>query len=143
MDAMVRCWNGGGAVTREPRYEDVLGPLAAAIVREVASRTRASVAEVVVGLTASRGRGHAYTTVMTVMSRLHERGVLLRERHGRQYIYRVAAPEAELIDRLSAMAVDRVVDRYGSAALRRFAVLLADVDPETRARLDQLAAESD
>lgn len=130
-------------MTREPRYEDVLGPLAAAIVREVASRTRASVADVIDGLGASQGRDHAYTTVMTIMSRLHERGVLLRERRGRQYIYRVAAPEAELIDRLSAMAVDRVVDRYGTAALRHFAVRLADIDADTGARLDQLAREPD
>jgi predicted transcriptional regulator len=130
-------------VTRTPRYEDVLGPLAAAIVREVATRGRASVADVVEGLRRTQPRAHAYTTIMTVMGRLHERGVLERERRGRQYIYRSAAAEGELIDRLSGQAVDRLVERYGTAALRHFAVKLADLDPETRRRLVALADESE
>lgn len=137
-------WHAGGtdlAVTRNPRYEDVLGPLAAAIVREVTVRGEASVADVVDGLRRAQRRDHAYTTIMTVMGRLHEKGVLERDRRGRQYIYRVSAPEAELVDRLSGLAVDHVVERYGTAALRHFAVRLADLDPETRRRLAALADE--
>jgi hypothetical protein len=52
---------------------------------------------------------------------------LARTRRGRQFIYRATAPEADLVDRLSALAVDRLVDRYGTAALRHFAVRLADL----------------
>lgn len=130
---------GESAVTRSPRFEDVLGPLAAAIVREVTVRGDASVADVVLGLRSATHRNHAYTTVMTVMGRLHERGVLLRELRGRQYIYRATAPEAELVDRLSGLAVDRLIERYGTAALRHFAVRLADLDPEIRQRLAVLA----
>ena len=129
-------------MTRSPQFEDVLGPLAAAIVREVTARKQASVGDVVDGLRGATGRDHAYTTIMTVMSRLNEKGVLERERRGRQYIYRASAPEAELVDRLSGVAVDRVVERYGTAALRHFAVKLADLDPETRRRLEALADES-
>lgn len=128
-------------MTRTPQFEDVLGPLAAAIVREVDARGEASVADVVEGLSRTQRRDHAYTTIMTVMGRLHEKGVLARDRRGRQYIYRPAAPEEELVDRLSGVAVDRVVERYGSAALRHFAVRLADLDPETRRRLAALADE--
>lgn len=128
-------------MARTPQYEDVLGPLASAIVREVSARGDASVADVVEGLRRTQGRDHAYTTIMTVMGRLHEKGVLARERRGRQYIYRPAAQEAELIDRLSGLAVDRVVERYGAAALRHFAVRLADLDPDTRRRLAELADE--
>lgn len=130
-------------MTRIPRYEDVLGPLASAIVREVSERGTASVGEVVEGLRRTQGRPHAYTTIMTVMTRLAERGVLDRQRQGRQYLYRMAAPEAELIDRLTGLAVDRVVERYGTAALRHFAVRLAELDPETRRRLVALADESE
>lgn len=130
-------------MTRTPHFEDVLGPLAAAIVREVTARGEASVAEAVEGLRRTLGREHAYTTIMTVMGRLHEKGVLARDRRGRQYVYRSAAPEAELVDRLSGLAVDRVVERYGAAALRHFAVKLADLDPETRRRLAALADEAE
>jgi predicted transcriptional regulator len=129
-------------MTRDARFEDVLGPLAAAIVREVTARGEASVAEVLAGLRSSQGRDHAYTTIMTVMGRLHEKGVLDRERRARQYVYRASAPEAELVDRLSGLAVDRIVDRYGTAALRHFAVKLADLDPDTVSRLEALADES-
>ena len=129
------------AVTRIPRFEDVLGPLAAAIVREVAVRDQATVAEVVTGLHRTQQRDHAYTTIMTVMGRLTEKGVLERERLGRQYVYRLSAPEGELVDRLSGLAVDRVVERYGTAALRHFAERLADLDPDTRRRLVELADE--
>lgn len=130
-----------GAVTRIPRFEDVLGPLAAAIVREVVARGEATVADIVDGLRGSQGRDHAYTTIMTVMGRLHEKGVLERERRGRQYVYRPSASEAELIDRLSGLAVERLVDRYGTAALRHFATRLADLDPDTHRRLAALADE--
>ncbi|MES2210003.1 MAG: BlaI/MecI/CopY family transcriptional regulator [Chloroflexota bacterium] len=128
-------------MTRTPKLEDVLGPLASAIVREVAALGEASVAEVVEALRRTQGRDHAYTTIMTVMGRLHERGVLIRDRRGRQYIYRPIAPEGELVDQLSGLAVDRLVDRYGTAALRHFAVKLADLDVKTRARLTALADE--
>ena len=130
-------------IARTPSFEDVLGPLAAAIVREVVAYGEASVADVVDGLRRAQGREHAYTTVMTVMSRLHEKGVLERERRGRQYIYRPAATEAMLVDRLSGRAVDRLVDRYGTAALRHFALRLADLDPETQRRLAALADDAD
>lgn len=120
-----------------------MGPLASAIVREVIARGEASVADVVEGLRRSQRREHAYTTIMTVMGRLHEKGILLRDRRGRQYIYRPAAPEVDLIDRLSGLAVDRVVERYGSAALRHFAVRLADLDPDTRRRLVALAEDAE
>lgn len=128
-------------MTKTAHFEDVLGPLEAAIAREVANRREATVGDVADALRRAGPRDHAYTTIMTVMVRLHEKGVLARERRGRQYIYRLRDPEAELIDRLSGLAVDHLVDRFGSAALRHFAVRLADLDPRTRRRLVDLATD--
>lgn len=115
--------------TKGPRIEDVLGPLAAAIVREVRELGEASVGDILEVLHRTQPREHAYTTVMTVMTRLFEKGVLGRERRGRQYIYRLIESETEMIERLTGIAVDRLLDRYGSVALRHFAVRLADLDP--------------
>jgi predicted transcriptional regulator len=126
-------------MTRNPILEDVLGPLGAAIVREIAARGEASVGEVREYLRRTQRRDYAYTTIMTIMSRLHERGILLRERRGRQYVYRLPDGESDVIDRLSAVAVDRLIDRYGTAALRHFALRLADLEPNTRRRLERLA----
>lgn len=126
---------------KSPTLRDVLGPLAAPIIESVVARGEASVGQVVSDLDAREARPHGYTTVMTIMGRLFDRGLLTREKHGRQYIYRAANAEADLIDQLSQQAVDRVIDRYGSAAMRHFALKLADIDPELRRRLIELAAK--
>jgi predicted transcriptional regulator len=48
-----------------------------------------------------RSRRSAYTTVQTVMNRLLERGLLVRERRGKAFVYRARYDESELI----AMAI--------------------------------------
>ena len=127
--------------SKSPTLRDVLGPLAAPIIEVVVARGEASVAQVVEDLEKRESRRHAYTTVMTIMGRLFERGLLAREKRGRLYVYRATNPEADLIDQLSQQAVDRVIDRYGSAAFRHFALKLADLDPELRRRLIKLASK--
>ena len=127
--------------SKSPTLRDVLGPLAAPIIEAVVARGEASVAQVVEDLEKRESRRHAYTTVMTIMGRLFERGLLAREKRGRLYVYRATNPEADLIDQLSQQAVDRVIDRYGSAAFRHFALKLADLDPELRRRLIKLASK--
>jgi predicted transcriptional regulator len=37
-----------------------------------------------------KGHALAYTTVMTVLSRLYEKGLLRREKNGKQYVYSLA-----------------------------------------------------
>ena len=128
---------------RTPTLDDVLGPLAAPVVREVLARGEATVGEVRAALQAGGRRPIGYTTVMTVMVRLCERGVLIRHKRGRRFVYHPALAEADLIDELSGRAVDRVVDRYGSAAFRHFASRLMDIDPELRRRLLELAASDE
>ena len=78
---------------------------------------------------------------MRLFGHRHERDVLARERRGRQYIYRPTAPRARADRSAERVADDRLVDRYGTAALRHFAVRLADLDPKTRQRLAALADE--
>ena len=124
---------------KEPTFRDVLGPLGAAIMEIVSRQPGATVRDVATALTADGRPPPAYTTVMTVMGRLHNQGLLLREQHGRQYAYRAPAGESELVNQLSRRAVDKVLDRYGAAALRHFATSLAEVDPALRERAVRLA----
>jgi len=46
--------------------------------------------------------GHevAYTTVLTVLTRLHEKGVVAREKDGRRHVYRLAKRTPALTERL-------------------------------------------
>jgi predicted transcriptional regulator len=76
----------------------------------------------------------AYTTVMTVMSRLVDKRVLGRRREGRGYVY-----EPEVRDQ-AELAVRNVMREFGDSALAHF-VDEARADPKTLARLQRLLAE--
>ena len=129
--------------SREPSIEDVLGPLGAQIMRVVWEQGSATVASVTEVLRQRRTPPPAYTTVMTVMGRLHDRGLLTRTRQGRQFVYQATDHENAIIDRLGRDAIDDVIGRFGTAAYRQFALRLAEVDPALRARLEAVAAESE
>ena len=126
-------------VASGPAVEAIFGPLGSAVMRIVWQLGEATVGDVADALARTQGRSHAYTTIMTVMSRLYERGVLLRTRVGQRYVYRPAADEAALIDRLSEQAVAKLLARFGTSALRKFAQRLDEVDPALRARILDLA----
>ena len=92
------------------------------------------VREVAAELNAGRDAPLAYTTVMTVMSRLAGKGILARSRSGRRFVYApVAADTAEI-------AVRGVLAEFGDAALARF-VERAELDPRLRERLRRLMKE--
>jgi predicted transcriptional regulator len=81
----------------------------------------------------------AYTTVMTVLARLHEKGFLSRERRGRGYEYRPRFDEAELLAHLSRREVDQLLARYGhvawpSSPLRSTRPTLSCCDGSARSR---------
>lgn len=121
------------------RIENVLGPLGAAVMRAAFEEGEISVGTMLIRLRRLQGRDHAYTTVMTILSRLYDRGLLERRKVGRQYVYRPTADEASTIERLSEQAVGDVLAKYGTAALRQFAEHVADLDPDLRAQLLALA----
>lgn len=81
----------------------------------------------------------AYTTVMTVLSRLHDKGIVDREMRGRSYRYRPRFSEGELVRELSRDEVARLIDQYGPIALAQFAAALQDADPDLLARVASLA----
>ena len=82
-------------------------------------------------LNAGRARPLAYTTVMTVMTRLVDKGALRRRSAGRGYIYEPTASDA------AGMAVRTVVETYGDAAIAHFVDAARD-DPALLKRLQRL-----
>ncbi len=85
-------------------------------------------------LNVGRAEPLAYTTVLTVMSRLADKGFLARTELGRGHLYAPAVADE------AALAVQDVIQAYGNAALSRF-VNHAAADPAMRARLRELMAE--
>jgi predicted transcriptional regulator len=64
-----------------------LGPLEMRVLGLLDPREGRSVGQVRRAL-AGQGYAAAYTTVMTVLGRLHEKALVLREKDGRRYVYR-------------------------------------------------------
>lgn len=119
--------------------ERILGPLESAIMRLLWKAGDASVPMVLTRLNEGRERPLAYTTVMTVLVRLHEKALVTRRFEGRGYVYSAALTENELIDAASARAVDDLVRRFGTPALVHFAEQLDRLDAQARAELERLA----
>lgn len=83
----------------------------------------ATVREVLDELRAGR-RIIAYTTVMTVMSNLHTKGYLLRDRYGRAYRYRPAESREHYVAELMRTALTSSTDH--AATLMRFTEQLSE-----------------
>ena len=78
----------------------------------------------------------AYTTVMTTLSRLHDKGVVDRRRSGRSYAYSPNVRESEFAARHFRALLDRSHDR--DAVLQGFvSELSGDEERVLRALLDE------
>src|SRR5579875_639657 len=75
----------------------------------------------------------AYTTVVTILSRLHAKGVLDRERAGRAFRYSPVADEPGLAARQMASVLAGEADR--EAVLARFVSSLSDEDEQALRRM--------
>jgi predicted transcriptional regulator len=107
--------------------------------REVWQRQSATVREVLDALNQRGGKHRAYTTVMTIMSRLHRKGLLDRASQDGTYVY-VPRLSREEYARLRAEAgVDALVREFGDEALVHFAKRMGSLDPERQERLRRLA----
>jgi predicted transcriptional regulator len=83
----------------------------------------------------------AYTTLMTTLSRLAEKGVLTQSRvpHQRAFDYRAAGSPSEFLATASREQANRMLEQFGDAALAAFAARLEALPPEQRERLRRAA----
>lgn len=115
------------------------GPLEIAVMAAVASADRpVSVSEVQKLLP----NEPAYTTVMTTLSRLADKGALTQHREGRAFQYVLSAPPDALNDAVTARRMRQLLsdgsDRAG--VLARF---VAELDPEEEQLLAELLKKGD
>jgi predicted transcriptional regulator len=82
---------------------------------------------------AGLGTNLAYTTVMTTLSRLHDKGVLDRERRGRAYAYSPVGDGAAVRARQMRQLLDVDADRAG--VLAHFVAELGPEDEQLLAAL--------
>lgn len=120
--------------------DHLLGELEAPIMRLMWERGSASVREILDALDQG-GRHLAYTTVMTVMSRLADKGLLSRERRGKMHIYRPTATRDGFVRQAAAQRVQELVVEFGDIAMAQFLAEVTDLSPERRRQLEHLAAK--
>jgi BlaI family transcriptional regulator, penicillinase repressor len=101
-----------------------------------------TVRQVMDELNARSSPDRAYTTFMTVMTRLDEKGLLTRRRQGKTDVYRALLSREEYAAARAEAEVGALVDQFGDVALTHFARRMAALDPERRRELQRLARKS-
>lgn len=82
----------------------------------------------------------AYTTVMTIMSRLADKGLLRRRAAGKAYLYEPRFTEEQFLARTAQRSVRKLVEDFGELALAQFAEELNRAKPSAKERLRKLAS---
>ena len=102
-------------------------------------RGELAVREVMDVLNRAAPKPRAYTTYMTVMARLHEKGLLSRRREGKTDHYAPTYTRDDYMALRAQSEVAALVDQYGDVALSHFAQQMAELDPARRRALQRQA----
>jgi predicted transcriptional regulator len=113
----------------------VLGPLETDIMQIIWQDERSTVKKVHRKL--SQQREIAYTTVMTTMSRLAEKGVLRRHREGLAYVYTPAISESDFVTMVVQQVLDGLLDDYSTTAIDYMIDYLARRNPNELRRIQK------
>jgi predicted transcriptional regulator len=98
----------------------------------------ATVSEVLEAIHTSGHRRLAYTTVLTILVRLYEKGYLSRTKEGRHFRYAAAFDEPQLRAELGRRELGRLIERHGAESVAGFARELVGADSELVSRLRAL-----
>ncbi len=119
----------------------LLGELEVEIMEHMWQRGEATVRDIATAIQAKRAV--AYTTVMTVMIHLAEKGLLTRTLLDKKtHIYRVALTEQEFLAHSSQKMVDALVKDFGDLALVQFLEAVEQIEPRRREQLSKRLEET-
>lgn len=118
-----------------------LHALESEVMEELWARSEATVREVQEALNARADKVRAYTTLLTVMTRLDGKGLLVRRRAGRLDVYSPALSRDAYLQARAEAEVRALVDDFGDLALAHFARHVSGLDAERLAKLRKLAGE--
>lgn len=125
--------------SESPGGPPALHELESEVMEEVWRQGSATVRDVLNALNESSDKKRAYTTIMTILARLERKGVLVRQKQGKGFIYSARATREEYLEARAQAEVEALVDEFGEVALVHFARNLANLDPGRRERLRRLA----
>ncbi len=128
-----------------------LGPLEARIMEVLWRRGSSTVRDVLSALTTEGAPEIAYTTVMTVMGNLTDKGLLESVQDGRAYVYTPTMTHGEFVRSQVRAVLDTLLDSFTEPTLSYFverlsagdAAQLAELERRIAAERRQQAAEDD
>jgi predicted transcriptional regulator len=119
-----------------------LHELEAEVMEQLWSDDESPVRAVMDALNSRTEKDRAYTTYMTIMARLHKKGLLTRRREGKTDYYSPAYSREEYMSLRARSEIEELVAQYGDVALSHFARQVASLDPARRRMLQRLARKS-
>jgi predicted transcriptional regulator len=120
-------------------FPPMLHELETEVMEEVWNGGERTVREVLEALNARSTPQRAYTTILTVMQRLHTKDVLRRERDGRRDVYVPTLTREQYAQARAEAEVGALVSEYGDVALAHFARHMSQLDPKRREQIRRLA----
>lgn len=115
----------------------IFGDLEARVMEIIWQLEEATVGDVLAQL----GGDYHYNTVMTVMSRLADKGVLTRRRTGRAHVYAPVEDRDAFLARVSRDVAEGLLREFGTLAIAQFVDAADAVDPELVAELRRRVEE--
>jgi predicted transcriptional regulator len=112
------------------------------VMEELWRSGEAPVRAVMDALNRRSSKKRAYTTYMTIMARLHKKGMLVRRREGKTDFYAPSYDREEYQALRARAQVEDLVEQYGDVALSNFAQQMASLDPSRRRALQRLARKA-
>lgn len=123
------------------QIQKLLGELEAQVMDVLWEGGGTVVRDVVTKLNEERQRPVAYTTVMTIMTRLVDKGLLKRRLVGKTHHYEPAESREQFLRRSSGEVVKALVADFGDVAMAQFLAEIERLDPEKVERLRRLTRE--
>jgi predicted transcriptional regulator len=120
----------------------VLHELESEVTEDLWTHGESTVRSVMDRLNKRTSKQRAYTTYMTIMARLHKKGVLDRRREGKTDFYVPKLSREEFMGSRAKAEVEELVAEYGDVALSHFARQFASLDPARRRALQRLARKT-
>lgn len=82
-----------------------------------------------------------FNTVMTVMNRLVEKGILQKRAEGRSSLYKPVLSRSEFLNAQSKEMTNELMDEFGNVVVSHMLDALEDVDEDLVAKLEQKIRE--
>ncbi len=118
----------------------ILGNLEKEVMTVMWSNKELSVREVV--NTLNERRSIAYTTAMTIMNRLVDKGILKRKLVNSAYVYKAKVKKVTFVSQAIHAMLATTVDSFGDEALAYFVKEIEEIDPQKRKKLLELLDEN-